>query len=167
MPLLAFLLYAALEVAALIAIGSALGIGWTLLLILVMSIAGLFLTKSQGSKVLKELRQASRGNSSATGAITNSALVALGTVLLVVPGFITAALGLLLLIPVTRWVLRPVISFIVLRRLTPQFAIIGTIGGLAATILRVGKSNSDYIEGEVIDNTVDDLPSLVDTSCKP
>ena len=48
-----------------------------------------------------------RASATPQGAVTDSALVALGTVLVFIPGLVTTAAGLLLLLPPTRAAARP------------------------------------------------------------
>ena len=61
-----------------------------------------------GSQVQAPYPQAAVGAArTPQGAVTDSALVALGTVLVVIPGLVTTAAGLLLLLPPTRAVARP------------------------------------------------------------
>src|SRR5271170_3712510 len=92
-----FLVYVVVELAVMIALASTLGLGWTLLLLLVTFAAGLALAGSQLKLQLTRLR-------SGLGAdqlrfASDGALVARGTLLVVVPGLVTTAAGLLLLLP--------------------------------------------------------------------
>jgi UPF0716 protein FxsA len=77
------------------------------------------------------------------GAVTDSALVALGAVLVFVPGVVTTAAGLLLLTPPTGALARPVVSALAARRMP-----LITVAGAAA---RPRPGRGDYIDGEVID----------------
>ena len=54
--------------------------------------------------------------STAQGAVTDSVLVALGTVLVVIPGLASSVLGALLLLPPTRALARPVLTVMAARR---------------------------------------------------
>ena len=51
------------------------------------------------------------------GAVTDSVLVALGTVLVVIPGLASSVLGALLLLPPTRAAARPVVTAMAARRM--------------------------------------------------
>ncbi|MFI8565969.1 FxsA family protein [Rhodococcus sp. NPDC078407] len=116
-----FVLYVVVEVAALVAVGSALGVLWTVVLLIGGSLIGSLLVRSQGRRVLDGLRRASRGERSAGGAVADGALFAAGSVAMFVPGLVTTVIGLLLLIPPTRWLLRPAVVWGAARWL-PQVA---------------------------------------------
>lgn len=77
-------------------------------------------------------------------------LVALGTVLVVVPGLASSVIGALLLLPPTRAVARPVLTAMAARRV-PLVTAAAWSAGTAAYPGRRG----DYIDGEVIDVTDD------------
>lgn len=97
-----FLLYVIVEVSALVALTSTVGIGWTILAVVGAFVIGLVLAGSQARRALGQLR---RGGRSPGGAIADGALIALGTIAVVIPGLVSSALGLLLLLPPTRAVL--------------------------------------------------------------
>ena len=95
-----FLLYAVVELAVLVALASTIGFGWTVLLVAGVFLVGLVLA---GSQVRRHIRRLQSGLTAANaqGAVTDSVLVALGTVLVVIPGLASSALGALLLLPPT------------------------------------------------------------------
>ena len=80
-----FLLYVVIEVAVIVALISAVGLGWALLISLATFVLGLVLAGSQLKKQLRRLRSGLTATT-AQAAVTDSALVALGTVLVVLPG---------------------------------------------------------------------------------
>nr|WP_296767318.1 FxsA family protein [Rhodococcus sp. (in: high G+C Gram-positive bacteria)] len=104
-----FILYVIVEVAALVAVGSAIGVLWTVLLLMAGSVVGLILVRSQGKRVMEGLRSASRGERSPGGAVADGVLFAIGSVAMFVPGLVTTVFGILLLLPPTRWALRPLV----------------------------------------------------------
>ena len=85
-----FLVYVLVELAVVVALASTIGFGWTVLLLLGTFALGLALA---GSQVKRQIRGCSRVWPSPQGAVTDGALVALGTVLTVVPGLVTSVLG--------------------------------------------------------------------------
>ncbi|MFM1654255.1 FxsA family protein [Brevibacillus sp. B_LB10_24] len=97
-----FILVPIIELWGLIAVGKVIG-GWqTVGLAILISIFGAWLTKQQGLQVLRLVQmQLSRGQMP-TDALLDGLLVLFGGLLLLVPGFFTDLLGLLLLIPYTR-----------------------------------------------------------------
>ena len=76
------------------ALVSTIGFGWTVLALLGTSVLGFVLAGSQVKRHIQRLRS---GLTTPQGAVTDSALVALGTVLVFIPGLVTTAAGLLLL----------------------------------------------------------------------
>lgn len=134
-----FVLYVVVEVAALVAVGSALGVLWTVVLLIGGSLIGSLLVRSQGRRVLDGLQRASRGERSAGGAVADGALFAAGSVAMFVPGLVTTVIGLLLLIPPTRWLLRPAVMWAAARWL-PQ----------VATATR--RMRPTVIDGEILDD---------------
>lgn len=110
MPLLYFFLYLVVEISALVWLASTIGILWTVLAVIAMSVIGMATIRSQGRRVLSELRSANAGRRSPGGAVADGALVALGSILLTIPGFVSSIIGLLLMIPLTRALLRPIIA---------------------------------------------------------
>ena len=98
MPVLLFLAYLVAEIAALALAFSTIGVLWTSALLIAGSVVGVVLVRSQGRKVFAGLRRASQSGGSPTGAVADGVLVALGAVLMFVPGLVTSALGLVLLL---------------------------------------------------------------------
>ena len=146
-----FLIYVVVELAAVIGLASMIGIGWTALLLLTTFAIGLVLA---GSQVKRHIRRLRNGFDNPQGALTDSALIGLGTLLVVIPGLVTSALGLLLLSPPTRAAARPVLSVLVARR-------VPLIGAAAASSRRYDTAgHGDYIDGEVIDVVDVEPPAL-------
>ena len=154
-----FLIYVVVELAAVIGLVSTIGIGWTALLLLATFAIGLVLA---GSQVKRHIRRLRNGFDNPQGALTDSALIGLGTLLVVIPGLVTSALGLLLLSPPTRAAARPVLSLLVARR-------VPLIGAAAAGSRPYDAAGSrrydtaghgDYIDGEVIDVVDVEPPAL-------
>jgi len=146
MAMRVFLVYVLVELAVLVALASTIGFGWTLLVLLGTFAFGLALA---GSQAKQQIRRLQSGLASTQGAVGDGLLVALGTVLTLVPGLVTSALGLLLLLPPTRSAARPMVAALVARRIARMPVVVG-----------VRPSRGDYIDGEVIDVTDFDQPSL-------
>jgi UPF0716 protein FxsA len=99
-----------LEVLAFIEVGRA--IGWLLALILLLgaSVIGARLLRIQGRAAIERVSLAVSEHRAPGAAAIEGALGFLGAALLVVPGFITDFLGVLLLVPLTRSLARRRIS---------------------------------------------------------
>ena len=100
------LLYLVVEIVALVALGSAIGLGWTLLVLLAGSVIGLWLARREGVRAAQALADAVNNRRVPTNEITDGMLVAAGGVLLFLPGLVTDLAGLLLVLPPTRALVR-------------------------------------------------------------
>ena len=98
------------EVVVYVLVASWIGIGWTVLATLATSALGWFLLARQGTKALGELRQRAAEHRAPGRALGDAGLVALGGLLMVLPGFVGDLLGLLCLLPGTRALPRAVIA---------------------------------------------------------
>jgi UPF0716 protein FxsA len=141
-----FFVYTIVELAVIVALASTIGFGWTVLMLLGTFVVGLALA---GSQVKRHIRRLQSGLTAANvqGAATDSVLVALGTVLVVIPGLATSVLGALLLLPPTRAVARPLVTAMAARRAP----LITAAGAGAAGWGYSAAGRGDYIDGEVID----------------
>jgi UPF0716 protein FxsA len=153
-----FLVYVVVELAVVVALASTIGLGWTLLLLLAAFAGGLALAGSQLKLQLTRLR--SGLTAPQPRAVTDSALVALGTLLVVVPGLVTSAAGLLLLLPPTRAAARPVLTAMAARGIGRRAPLITVTTVGADRYASARRPQADYIDGEVIDVTEVDPPAL-------
>lgn len=142
-----FLAYVVIELAAMVALASTIGIGWTLLILLATFVAGIAVAGSQVKRYVARLRS--------PGALTDGALVALGAVLVLVPGLVTTLAGLLLLLPPTRALARPLVTAMAARGAGRPLIILTTLAEERARPAR-----HDVIDGEVIDVTEVEAPAL-------
>lgn len=145
-----FLLYVVVELAVIVALVSTIGLGWTLLLVTGVFTIGLVLAGSQVKRQIRKL-QSGLNASSVAGAASDSLLVALGTVLVVIPGVASSVLGALLLLPPTRAAARPMVTAMAARRVP-----LITVAGMA----RPRTHRGEYIDGEVVD--VSDVTDIAD-----
>ena len=141
-----FLVYVLVELAVVVALVSTIGFGWTLLLVVGTFALGLVLA---GSQVKRQAQRLQTGLASPQGAVSDGALVALGSLLTVVPGLVTSVLGLLLLLPPTRAAARPAVAALAARGLGRMPLIVTTAGRNGFPRTR----GADYVDGEVIDVT--------------
>ena len=97
--LLLFTVIPVVELYLLITIGQNVGAGPTIALVLVTGFLGAWLARREGSRVLRSWQGSlARGEIPKEGVIS-SVLVLVGGVLLVTPGVVTDAMGLVLLLP--------------------------------------------------------------------
>jgi UPF0716 protein FxsA len=147
MPLLALIvvfivvpfaeLYVILEV-----VGPALGPVWTILLLAFDSLVGSLLLRSQGRAVWRRFNDNLAAGRMPHREVIDGVLVIFGGALLITPGFLSDIVGLVLLVPPTRAVVRRV----VFRRLGNRLVVGATrrAGGRPGPDFDVEGTASDY-----------------------
>ena len=96
------ILFPIIEIYLLIKIGSNIGAISTILLIFTTAIVGVYYAKYEGLNTLKSgFIQLSR-NETPKYEVISGAAIAFGAVLLIIPGFVTDALGFMLIFPISR-----------------------------------------------------------------
>ncbi len=112
MPLLLFvifLLVPLLELYVIIQVGQEIGALNTIALLILGSILGTVLLRSQGRTVWKRFHETLAAGRPPAREVLDGALIIFGGALLLTPGFLTDVLGILLLLPPTRAVVRRVL----------------------------------------------------------
>lgn len=111
-------LLALAEVIVFVLVAQWIGVGATVLAAIATSALGWALLARQGTKALTELRASARtGRASAGRELGDAGLVAVGGLLMVLPGFIGDVLGLLCLLPGTRSLVRTALGRLIASRL--------------------------------------------------
>ncbi len=100
--LLIFVFVPVMELYILIEAGRIIGIGATIGLIMLTGVAGAWLARSQGLEILRRIQQDTANGQMPARTLIDGALVLVGGLLLLTPGFFTDALGFSLLVPITR-----------------------------------------------------------------
>jgi len=91
-----------MELYILIEAGRMIGIGATIGLIMVTGVAGAWLARSQGLEILRRIQQETASGQMPAQTLIDGALILVGGLLLLTPGFFTDALGFSFLVPITR-----------------------------------------------------------------
>lgn len=105
MPFLILLLFIAVpiaEIALFIEIGSAIGTVWTVITIFATAIIGTWLVRQQGLQTMERAREAMNRNQMPVDEVIAGLCILVAGALLLTPGFLTDALGFVLLIPPLR-----------------------------------------------------------------
>jgi UPF0716 protein FxsA len=111
LPLLVlFIVVPLVELYAIIQVGQAIGPLPTIGLLLLDSIIGSVLLRSQGRAAWRRFQEALASGRPPAREVADGALIILGGALLLTPGFVTDVFGLVLLIPPTRAVVRRVLA---------------------------------------------------------
>lgn len=99
---LGFFLYIYLEISLLVAVGSAIGVLPLIGLMIVISALGLWIVKARGLYTMWQIRKQISEGQIPTQAVISSVLFAIAGVLLLIPGFLSDILALLLMLPFSR-----------------------------------------------------------------
>ena len=104
------------ELAVFIVVAGWVGLGWTLLAALATSAVGWLLLARQGTRALTELRDRARSRQPAGRELGDAGLVAVGGLLMVLPGVLGDVIVLLCLLAGTRGLVRAALARFVLAR---------------------------------------------------
>ena len=104
------------ELYVLIQVGQAIGALPTIGLLLLDSVLGTLLMRTQGAAAWRRFNEALAAGRLPHREVADGFLVILGGALLLAPGFLTDIFGVLLLLPPTRALIRPVILRVLVRR---------------------------------------------------
>jgi UPF0716 protein FxsA len=154
MPLLLVALFIAVpiaELAVIIQVGQAIGVWWTIAILVADSILGSLLMRSQGRAVWRRFNAALQSGRAPAREVADGVLVIFGGALLLTPGFLTDIFGLLFLLPPTRAVIRRLFLRQAMRRITVTMA-------TGAAMPRNGARRDDDLEGTASD--ADPRPGL-------
>ena len=97
-----FLIVPVIEVYLLIKVGSLIGGLATVAILLLISFLGAYLVRSQGFRLIVQVREELARGRLPAAQLMDGALVLVGGILLMTPGFFTDFLGIFFLIPATR-----------------------------------------------------------------
>jgi len=155
MPLLIllFIVVPIAEIYVIIQVGQAIGALWTIALLIADSILGSLLMRSQGRQAWRRFNAAIASGRPPAREAFDGALVIFGGAFLLAPGFITDVLGLSLLLPPSRALVRRFIVRAVLGR-TPA----GRMAMFATRRARGGRDTTAPPPGDV-DGTAQEIRS--------
>lgn len=106
MLVLVFLVVPLVELYVLIQVGSAIGALNTIALLIVMGVAGGWLMKREGLGVVRRVQSQLRAGRAPAAEVVDGFLILLGGALMLTPGFLSDILGLSLLVPPVRALVR-------------------------------------------------------------
>jgi UPF0716 protein FxsA len=141
-----------MEFALLVLVARAIGLPATVLLVLVTTLLGAWLLRREGVRAWRTLRDAASAGRPIGTHASDGVVGLLSAVLLVLPGFLTDALGLALRVPVARRAAGAGVRGLAERRVSP--AVAGDLFGPRQVRVRRGApapEDSAPIEGEIID----------------
>jgi UPF0716 protein FxsA len=139
--LIGLLVLPLVELFVIIKVAEAIGALLTVVLLVGTSFVGGAIVRRAGARAWESLRSATATGGAPPRDVVDGAIMLLGGVLLVIPGFVTDAIGLLLVLPFTRRLARWAVAGFVLRRVR--------------VLRRAGpgrrSGDGDVIDGEVVD----------------
>ena len=91
-----------LEITLFIQVGGAIGLGWTLAIVVITAVLGAFMVRSQGARAMLELRSSFSELRDPTEQLAHGAMILFSGALLLTPGFFTDFVGFALLVPGVR-----------------------------------------------------------------
>ena len=139
------------EIYVMVLVSGALGFFWMLTLIFVSAVAGMLVLRHRGRAHWRRFRGAVGERRPPTREAFDGAMITSGALLLIIPGFISSALGLLLLFPPTRFLVR-IAAFALF---AGRFTVVTRSAGWGAEQYgnyRSGDRQYD-VEGEAVDVT--------------
>lgn len=146
---LAFIVVPLVEIYVLIQVGQVIGVWWTILLLVLDSILGSWLIRREGARAWQALRGALDNGRMPAKELADGALILIGGTLMLSPGFVTDAFGIVLIVPFTRPIARRLLTQVVTRRLIVTY----TQGTKDGQDKRPGPgSGGSVVQGEVVDD---------------
>jgi UPF0716 protein FxsA len=134
----AFLVVPIVEIYVLIQVGQVIGAWWTVVLLIADSVFGSWLLKREGVRAWRALQAALTEGRMPARELADAALIVFGGTLMITPGFVTDAFGLIAILPFTRPFARRLLTAYVSRRLSIRNA-------------RRPGPQGDVVRGEVVD----------------
>lgn len=124
-----FILVPIAELYVILKVGDAIGVVWTLVILVADSVIGSVLLRSQGRAVWRRFTETMSAGRMPHREVLDGVLVIFGGAFLITPGFITDVIGIFLLLPPTRAIARR--------------ALVRGVGGRFFTLRSAGDSRRD------------------------
>lgn len=138
------------EIVTMIAVGQALGVWWTLALLVALGFGGAWLVRREGLRAWRRLQEV-RGRPEAAGReVIDAAVILVGGFLLLTPGFLTASVGLFMVLPLTRPITRGWVTGLASSRAPGMMS--------AGNVRRPPPGGGDIIEGEIVNDSSGPMP---------
>lgn len=157
--LLIFIVLPIAELYVILQVGDTIGALPTVLLLVADSVLGALLLRTQGRTVWRRFNTAVGEGRMPHRELQDGVAVIFGGAFLITPGFITDVIGLLLLIPPTRAIIRR----LAMRSISKRFWIRITGMGAGAAGAAAGRRGDDPRNGDTVEGTAteyEDLPPL-------
>ena len=118
-----FIIVPIAELAIIIQVGQAIGVWWTIALLIADSLLGAMLMRTQGRAAWRRFNEALSGGRAPAREVADGVLIIFGGALLLTPGFISDIFGMLFLLPPTRALIRGLFLRQAIRRMTASMRV--------------------------------------------
>jgi UPF0716 protein FxsA len=142
---IAFVVVPLVEIYVLIQVGQVIGAWWTIALLIADSLIGSWLIRREGRRAWQALTTSLQSGGMPARELADGALILIGGTLMLTPGFVSDAVGLFVILPVTRPLARRLLTRVVTRNVT-----VGFVGRPDAQHPGPGPGGR-VVRGEVID----------------
>jgi len=139
-----------IEIYVIVQVGQQIGVLWTVGLLVLSGFVGTWLIRHEGARTWRALREALDSGRMPARELADGGLILVGGTLMLAPGFVTDAFGVLMILPVTRPLFRRLLTGVVAKRLV----VLGPTGptGPFRDAQRPGPDpDGPVIRGEVVD----------------
>ena len=99
---IAFLAVPLIEITLFIQIGGAIGLGWTLVIVILTAVLGTYFVRAQGLATLSRVQSSFSDLQDPSEPLAHGAMILFAGALLLTPGFFTDAVGFSLMVPAVR-----------------------------------------------------------------
>ncbi|MCB0860105.1 MAG: FxsA family protein [Solirubrobacterales bacterium] len=140
------------ELFVMVQVAQWIGFFWMLFAIFASTVSGILILKHRGRAHWRRFRGAVDERRPPAREAFDGVMITAGALLLIIPGFITSALGLLLLFPPTRWLVR-LVALTVFASKFKVAATTATWGNRGYGYYRSSRETSYDIDGEAVDVT--------------
>ena len=120
-----FLVVPIIELYVIVQVSSSIGVLETIGLLIAISVVGAWLVRHEGTSVMRKVQSQLRQGEMPTKQLVDGALILFAGALMLTPGFVTDALGVLLLVPPSRIAIRGVL----MRQFRRRATIVTNVGG--------------------------------------
>ncbi len=149
---LSFVLAVLAEIFAFVGVAHLIGLGWAFLLLFAVSASGLFLLRHEGPRAWRQVRDYAQSPERPGSKLTKHLTGVFASILIALPGFLTAIVGALLFVPPVRTLAGRATAGFATKRVSSSMA--GDLFGPRRVKVKVGKpttpSDDTPIEGEIV-----------------
>ena len=147
---LAILAIPILEIYVIFQVGQLIGAISTILLLILSGVLGVWLIRHEGLRTWKALRLAAGEGRVPARELADGILVLMSGILLLIPGFVSDVLALLLILPITRPLARMLLARIIAAKVLVSYSSVSGFGRQQGA-----QSEADVVLGEVLDDQSD------------